>query len=129
MPSVFSRIIQGEIPCYKIYEDEFVFALLAKDQIHLGHVLVVPKVEIDYFIDVPEPYYSAVFQAAQKIAPAIQKATECLRVGLMVDGREVPHFHLHLVPLNEFDALGFEGAKTYPVAEMEEIREKIVGNI
>ena len=70
-PTIFSRIINGEIPCYKIYEDEYSFAFLDVSPIQPGHTLVVPKIEVDYFADVPEPYYSAVFQTAKKISPAI----------------------------------------------------------
>lgn len=80
MATLFSKIIAGEIPSYKIYEDKYVFAFLDIFPAKPGHVLIVPKVEVDYFVDVPEPYYSAVFQAAKKISKAIQSATGCLRV-------------------------------------------------
>ena len=73
--TIFSKIIAGEIPSHKIYEDEYVFAFLDIKPVQAGHTLIVPKIEIDYFADVPEPYYTAVFHAAKKIAPAIQKAT------------------------------------------------------
>jgi histidine triad (HIT) family protein len=75
MTSIFTKIINREIPCFKIYEDAYTFAFLDIHPIKPGHTLIVPKVEIDYFVDVPEPYYSAVFATAKKIAPAIQKAT------------------------------------------------------
>lgn len=80
MASIFTKIINGEIPSFKIYEDEYVFAFLDIYPVQPGHTLIVPKVEVDYFVDVPEPYYSAVFQAAKKIAPALQQATDCQRV-------------------------------------------------
>jgi histidine triad (HIT) family protein len=129
MPSVFTQIISNQIPSFKLYEDDLVMAILAKDQIRLGHTLIVPKIEIDNFSEVPEPYYSAVFQKAQSISKAILSATDCLRVGLMVDGREIPHFHLHLVPLNEFDKLSFDGSKQYSKEEMVQIQQKILDNL
>lgn len=73
--TLFSKIIAGEIPSHKIYEDEYTFAFLDINPVQPGHTLIVPKIEVDYFADVPEPYYSAVFQTAKHIAPAIQKAT------------------------------------------------------
>jgi histidine triad (HIT) family protein len=97
--TVFSKIIKGEIACYKIYEDELTFAFLDINPIQKGHTLVIPKVEIDNWLDLPEKYYLAVHQTACRIAPAIQKAVSPIRIGQMVDGRQVPHFHLHLIPL------------------------------
>lgn len=126
MTSIFTKIIRGEIPCYKIYEDEHTFAFLARDQIALGHTLIVPKVEVDYFVDVPEPYYSAVFKNAQPISRAIQAATGCKRVGTMVAGFEVPHFHYHLVPIDSIFDLNFSHARVRGQEEMKEIQEKIV---
>lgn len=99
MASIFTKIIRGEIPSYKIYEDEYCFAFLDIHPIQEGHTLIVPKKEIDHFIDVPEPYYSAVFRAAQKIGAALQKATGCPRVGTQILGWDVPHFHYHVIPL------------------------------
>ena len=129
MSGLFMRIIQGELPCYKIYEDEHVFALLSRDQINPGHTLVIPKVEVDYFLDVEEPYYSAVFRAAKPIARAIEKATGCRRVGAMILGLEVPHFHLHLVPMQAESDLSFARAKVLGEAQMTEMRDKIVAEL
>ena len=100
MATLFSKIIEGEIPSYKIYEDEYVYAFLDIFPQTLGHTLIVPKCEIDHFTDVPEPYYSAIFQVAKKLSPAIQKATECKRICTLFIGYEVPHCHYHLVPTN-----------------------------
>jgi len=100
--SVFSQIIDGKIPSYKIFENDYVFAFLARDAIQLGHMLIVPKTEVDYFVDVPEPYYSAVFRAAKPLAQAIHKATSCKRVGTIIAGWDVPHFHYHLVPMFDY---------------------------
>ena len=129
MSGLFMRIIQGELPCYKIYEDEHVFSFLARDQINPGHTLVIPKVEVDYFLDVDDPFYSAVWKAAKPIGKAVQKATGCNRVGAMVLGMEVPHFHLHLVPMERESDLNFSRAKVLGEARMEEIRSAIVAEL
>ena len=126
MPSIVTKIINGEIPCYKIYEDEHTFAFLARDQINLGHTLIVPKVEIDYFIDVPEPFYSAVFKTAKPIAKAVHDATGCKRVGAIIAGFEVPHFHYHIVPLFELHDLDFKRAVVRSGEEMKSVQEKII---
>lgn len=125
MASVFSKILKGELPSYKIYEDDLTYAFLAYPGIRLGHTLVIPKLEIDYFVDVPEPHYSAVFQNAKKIARAIKPATQCLRVGTAIVGLEVPHFHYHLIPLSEIGDLDFKKAKKFPDDEMKAIQKKI----
>ncbi len=100
MPTLFSQIIKGEIPSYKIYEDEYVYAFLDIFPETLWHTLIVPKIEVDYFVDVPEPYYSAIFQVAKKLSPAIQKATGCKRICALFIGYEIPHCHYHLIPTN-----------------------------
>jgi histidine triad (HIT) family protein len=97
--SIFTRIINGQIPYHKIYEDDLVIAFLDINPVRLGHTLIVPKIQVDYFVDVPSPYYEAVFNLAQKLAPAIQKALGLGRIGLSVVGTEVPHFHLHLIEI------------------------------
>ena len=91
--TLFSKIIAGQIPSFKIYEDDLVFSFLDIQPHNLGHTLIVPKLEIDYFIDVPEPYYTGVFLAAKKVSTAIQKATNCKRVCTQILGWDVPHFH------------------------------------
>lgn len=102
MSSVFTKIIRGELSSYKLWEDEWTFAFLTKDAIQLGHTLIVPKIEVDLFCDVPEPYYTAVFNAAKPLARAIQKASGCKRVGAIIAGWDVPHFHYHLVPMFDY---------------------------
>ena len=126
MSTIFTKINIGEIPCYKIYEDEHTFAFLAKDQVVLGHTLIVPKVEVDYFVDVPEPYFSAVFSVSKEVAKAIQKATECKRVGTIIAGFDVPHFHYHLIPTYSTADLDFGKAKEYDQETMEGIQKRIV---
>ncbi|MFN8672281.1 MAG: HIT family protein [Candidatus Sericytochromatia bacterium] len=129
MASIFTKIINGEIPCYKVYEDEHTFAFLDINPINLGHTLVIPKIEIDYFLDVPEPYYSAVFKNSKMIAQAIHKATDCKRVGSIIAGWDVPHFHYHLVPMFEYGDLDFKKGKSRSQEEMKEIHAKIINNL
>ena len=126
MSTLFTKIIEGELPSYKVFENEYVFAFLALDQIELGHTLIVPKVEVDHFSHVPEPYYSEVFKAAKILSEAIQKASGCLRVGAIFAGFEVPHCHYHLVPLNSESDLSFSKARPRSKNEMLEIQEKIL---
>ncbi len=125
MTSIFTKIINGEIPSFKIYEDEHIFAFLDIHPVKPGHTLIVPKVEVDYFVDVPEPYYSAVFQAAKKIAPAIQQATGCVRVSTIIMGFDVPHFHYHLVPTDSVEDIRQSGIEVSK-EELQQMQEKIV---
>ena len=128
MTSVFTRIINGEIPSYKIYEDEYVYAFLDINPVNVGHTLIVPKIEIDYFIDVPEPYYTAVFQAAKTIARAIQETTQCRRVCAWIEGFEVPHWHYHVCPIydNEFR---MKRGKSADPEELKSMQEKILTHL
>ncbi len=125
MSSIFTKIINGEIPSYKVFENELVFAFLDIAPIRPGHALIVPKIEVDYFIDVPEPYYSEVFKTAKILAPAISQATGYERVGGLVEGLEVPHFHYHLIPLNEGERFLKDRLKLEKT-ELENIQKKIL---
>ena len=116
-PSLFMRIIRKEIPSFEVYDDANVYGFLAKDALRHGHVLLIPKVEVDYFLDVPEPYYSAVFQAAKPVSRAIQQVTGCVRVGTVIAGWDVPHFHYHLVPMFEYHDLDPNRARQYSDTE------------
>lgn len=129
MATIFTKIIKGEIPCYKIYENEHVFAFLALDQVNLGHTLVVPKIEVDSFWTTPEPYYSAVFAAAKPISQAILKATKCPRVGTIIAGFEVPHFHYHLIPAWSIPDLNFARAQKRTPDEMTKIMNEIKAHL
>lgn len=129
MPSIFTKIINGEIPSYRIFEDEHTFALLDIFPVRLGHTLVVPKVEVNYFVDVPEPYYSAVFKTAKLIAPAIQKATGAVRIGTAVIGLEVPHFHYHLIPIRSIADFSFETKESPSQSLLSEMQKKILSHL
>lgn len=129
MASIFTRIIKGELPAYKIYEDELVIAILALDQVNLGHTLVIPKLEVDSFMDLPEPHYTAVFQLAKTLSLAIRKATDCPRVGTIIAGFEVPHFHYHLIPAWGIPDLNFARARRRTDEEMRTILEKIKSHL
>ncbi len=111
MAGLFTKIIAGQIPSYKIYEDEWTYAFLTKDAIQMGHTLVIPKVEVDYFVEVPEPYYAKVFANARFIAKAIHKVTGCKRVGTIIAGWDVPHFHYHIVPMFGVEDLDFKNGR------------------
>lgn len=125
MATIFTRIIQGEIPCYKIYEDDSFFAFLDISPLAKGHTLVVPKKEIDYIFDLDENTYTSFFQIAKKIAHAIEAAVPCKRIGVAVVGLEVPHAHIHLIPLQS-GAINFSDPKlNLPKEELEQIAEAI----
>ncbi len=126
MASVFTKIIQGQLPAYRILENDLVISFLALDQVNLGHTLVIPKKEVDHWFDVPREDYLAVQIHAQTIAKAIQKATNCPRVGSMVAGFEVPHYHLHLIPAWSIPDLDFKRARRHPEEEMKSIQQKII---
>jgi histidine triad (HIT) family protein len=109
--TIFSKIIAGDIPAYKIAEDEQFFAFLDIFPLVEGHVLVVPKLEIDKFFDVPDDYLSRMLVFAKPIAKAIERSFPCNRCGMAVIGLEVPHAHLHLVPINGMNDLNFTRGK------------------
>jgi len=111
MTSIFSRIVKGEIPCYKIAENEQFLAFLDINPIARGHVLVIPKEEIDYIFDLPEPLLSGILVFARKVALAMEKVIPCQRIGIAVVGLEVPHTHVHLVPLQTIYDIDFSKPK------------------
>ena len=127
MASIFTRIINGEIPCYKIAEDENYFAFLDISPLAKGHVLVVPKTEVDKIFDVDDQLLSEWLVFAKPIAKAIEKAFPCNRCGISVIGLEVPHAHMHLVPINSSDDLNFTRQKMkLSPAQLKEVQEKIL---
>jgi histidine triad (HIT) family protein len=124
--TIFSKIIKGDIPCYKIAEDDRFFAFLDINPIQKGHTLVVPKLEEDYIFNLDDDLLGDMFIFAKKVALAIQQAVPCVRVGMAVLGMEVPHAHIHLVPLNRESDLDFRNAKLkLDSEEMKSIAEKI----
>ena len=128
--TIFSKIIAGEIPSYKIAEDENFFAFLDIFPLVEGHVLVVPKIETDKFFDLPDDYLAKMLVFAKPIAHAIEKAFKCNRCGLSVIGLEVPHAHLHLAPINSAADLSFTHGKLKLSAEaLKAIQEKIIENL
>ena len=111
MSSIFSKIIFGEIPCHKIDEDDRFLAFLDISPVAEGHTLVIPKKEVSYLFDLDEETYVGLMLFARRLAPAIAKAVPCLRVGVTVIGLEVPHTHIHLVPLNQMNDINFSKPK------------------
>ena len=111
MSSIFSKIVQGEIPCHKIAEDDQFLAFLDVTPLVEGHTLVIPKKEIDYIFDLDPEVLAGLMKFAQRIAPAIKKAIPCKRIGVAVIGLEVPHAHVHLVPLNRMLDINFSQEK------------------
>jgi histidine triad (HIT) family protein len=125
--TIFSKIIRGEIPSYKIAENEKFFAFLDIQPLVPGHTLIVPKIEIDRFFDVPDEYLAEMLLFAKPIALAIEKAFRCNRCGISVIGMEVPHAHMHLVPINHADDLNFTRKKiSMTTKEFEQAQQKIL---
>ncbi len=130
MPSIFSKIISGELPCYKIAETDKFLAFLDITPLAEGHTLVIPKQEVDYFFDLADDDYAAILLFAKKIAAALKKTIPCRKVGITVIGLEVPHAHIHLVPLNQMQDINFSRPKTPISAErLAEIAELVKGNL
>jgi histidine triad (HIT) family protein len=128
--TVFSKIIAGEIPSYKIAENEKFFAFLDIFPLREGHTLVVPKTEIDNLFDLPEDYLKDILLFAQPIAKAIERSFDCNRCGITVIGLEVPHAHVHLIPINSANDLNFTNAKLkLSPEELKKILEKIISNL
>lgn len=129
MASIFTKIINGELPCYKVYEDDLIISFLALDQVNLGHTLVVCKEEINHWTEVPEVTYSHLHKVSQKIGKAILKASGSPRVGQIVAGFEVPHYHLHLIPAWSIPDLDFRRAQRRADAEMKQIQGEIIKHL
>lgn len=125
MPSIFSRIVAGEIPCYKVAEDERHLAFLDINPMAPGHTLVIPKQEIDYLFDMTDSDYLALELFAKRVAKAIREAIPCSRVAEAVLGMEVPHAHIHLVPINTEADMNFRHKLSLPGDEMASIATRI----
>lgn len=128
--TIFSKIIRGEIPAYKIAETDLFFAFLDVFPLREGHVLVVPKIEVDKLFDLPADYLSQMLVFAQPIAKAIEKSFPCNRVGITVIGLEVPHAHLHLIPIRSANDLNFTQSKIKVSEEdLKVAQRKILQNL
>ena len=129
MPTIFSRIVSGEIPCYKIAEDKDYFAFLDISPLAEGHTLVIPKRETDYIFDLEDEALAGMMVFAKQVAKAIGKAVPCKKVGVAVLGLEVPHAHIHLIPINDLGDINFGRQKLkFTSEEFKEIAERIKRN-
>lgn len=130
MASIFSRIIAGEIPCYKVAEDADNFAFLDINPVAEGHVLVIPKKEVDYIFDLDEADYESLQRFARRVAIGLKKAIPCRKVGVAVLGLEVPHAHIHLIPMQTEADMDFRKEKlNLPADRMAEISRAIAAQI
>ncbi|MBB77489.1 MAG: HIT family protein [Crocinitomicaceae bacterium] len=126
MVTLFSKIVSGEIPCYKVLESDKFLAFLDIMPLQKGHVLVIPKLEVDYFFDIEDDLLGEMMVFAKKVSNKIKKVFPCNRVGVSVIGLEVPHAHIHLVPINNIDDINFSKEKLkFTSSEMSEIALKI----
>ncbi len=126
MPSIFSRIINGEIPAWKVAESEHFLAFLDVNPLAKGHTLIVPKEETDYFFDLSDEEISGIMLFSKKVASALRSTLPCLRIGMSVIGLEVPHAHVHLVPLNNMGDINFSNSRlNLSAEEMEAIAASI----
>ena len=126
MATIFSRIVSGEIPCHKVAEDEEFFAFLDINPVAKGHTLVIPKAEVDYLFDIDDPKLGRMMAFAKRVARAQEAAIPCKRVGLAVMGLEVPHAHIHLVPITKESDMYFGGKKlSLSQEELAEIAKQI----
>ena len=117
MASIFTKIVRGEIPSYKIAEDDRYYAFLDVFPLAPGHTLVIPKQEIDYLFDLDDELLSGLYIFSKKVAVALKKAVPCRRIGTTVIGLEVPHAHVHLIPMNSMDDINFSRPKLKPSTE------------
>jgi histidine triad (HIT) family protein len=129
MASIFTKIVNGEIPCHKIAETENFLAFLDVMPLAIGHTLVIPKKEIDYIFDIESNLYADLWKFASQVAKAVEKSVPCKRIGIAVIGLEVPHAHIHLLPLNTVGDINFERPKMkVSTDELAEMAQKIRSN-
>jgi histidine triad (HIT) family protein len=129
MSSIFTKIVNGEIPCYKITEDDNFLAFLDVNPNAIGHTLCIPKQEIDKLFDLDDELYMGLMQFSKKVAIALEKTVPCKRIGMSVIGLEVPHTHVHLIPLNEMEDIRFQKKITLSKEEFLTLALKIQGNL
>ena len=126
MPTIFSKILSGEIPCHKILENDQYLAFLDLRPVNRGHTLVIPKKEVDYIFDLDENLLSGIMPFSKKVAAAIKKTVPCKKIGVMVAGLEVPHAHIHLIPiLNSVHELAFANAKAASAEDLAQLAKTI----
>jgi len=128
MSSIFTKIVNGEIPCYKVAEDDYFLAFLDVNPNAVGHTLCIPKQEIDKIFELDDSLYIGLMQFSKKVAIALEKSVTCKRIGMSVIGLEVPHAHVHLIPLNEMDDIRFQKKVTLSKDEFVALALKIQGN-
>ncbi|RKS99205.1 HIT family protein [Flavobacterium sp. 123] len=129
MSSIFTKIIKGEIPCYKITEDDNFIAFLDVNPNAKGHTLCIPKQEINKIFDIEDDLYIGLMQFSKKVAIALEKTVPCKRIGMAVIGLEVPHAHVHLIPLNEMDEMRFQNKVSMTKEEFEALAKSIQNNL
>ena len=130
MATIFSRIVKGEIPCYKIAEDERFFAFMDINPVAVGHTLVIPKREDDYIFNLDDDEIGAMMVFAKKVAKAIEKAVPCKRIAVAVIGLEVPHAHIHLIPITQESDMDFKKEHVHmSEEEFREVQKRIVANL
>ena len=129
MASIFTKIVNGEIPAHKIAEDDNFLAFLDVFPTAKGHTLVIPKKEIDYIFDIEDEMYIELMKFAKKIAPAVEKAIPCKRIGVSIIGLEVPHAHVHLIPLNTMEDARFISKTVLDKEEFEAIANRIASHL
>ena len=129
MASIFTKIVNGEIPCYKIAEDENYLAFLDVNPNAKGHTLCIPKQEINKIFDMEEEHYLGLMKFSRKVAKAIEKSIECKRIGVAVVGLEVPHVHVHLIPLQDMDDMRFQRKTSLTPEEFQELAKQIASNL
>ena len=129
MPSIFTKIIDGEIPCYKVTEDDNFIAFLDINPNARGHTLCIPKKEINRIFDMEEAHYLDLMKFSRKVAKALEKTVSCDRIGVSVIGLDVPHVHVHLIPINEMKEMTFQHKVELTTEEMEALAEAIQKNL
>ncbi len=129
MASIFTKIVSGEIPCYKVAEEENYLAFLDVNPNAKGHTLCIPKQEIDKIFDMEEDHYIGLMRFSRKVAKAVEKTVTCKRIGVAIIGLEVPHTHVHLIPLHDMEDMRFQRKESLSKHEFEDLAKRIQANL